>query len=381
MFTIEEIKNKKQMKAFVDFANDLYKGVPQYVPPIYGDEVGLINPKKNPSILNCKARFWVCKDDKGEIVGRIGGILQPAYNENEGRKTIRFTRFDVIDNIEITKLLFNEIYKFAKEEGMEQIHGPLGFNDFEREGLVVEGFQYIVTSQNEYNFEYYKTHLEKLGFIKEADWLEYRILVPDGPDERYERISEVVMKRYNLHEATEGLNTAKVVNKYIDQIFDLLNDCYGKLHGYVPITEEVQKQLATSFKLAINKDFISLVCDENDNLVALGVALSSLSFSLQKCGGKLFPIGFIPMLKTLKKPKVLELAFIAVKEEYRKLGVNAVVMNKILKSAVKNNIPYAESNCVLENNLPMQAVWAKWDKVNHRRRRCYLLEKLPDVIE
>lgn len=380
MFSIEEVLTKKQMKAFVDFANDLYKKVPQYVPPIYSDEVNLIDPMKNPSLKNCTARFWLCKDEKGQIVGRIGAILQPTYNEKVNQKYIRFTRFDVIDNIEITKLLFNEVYKFAKEEGMDKVHGPLGFNDFEREGLVVDGFEYIVTSQNEYNFEYYKTHLEKLGYAKEADWLEYRILVPDGPDEHYERVSNLVMKRYNLHEGTKGLTTAQVVNRYADKIFALLNDCYGKLHGYVPITKEVEHQLAASFKLAINKDYISLVCDKDDNLIALGVALSSISYPLQKCGGKLFPFGFIPMLRTLHHPKVLELAFIAVDEKYRQKGVNAVVMNQILKNAVKHHIPYAESNCILEYNYSMQAVWTKWDHVNHRRRRCYVLDKIPEIM-
>lgn len=378
MFVIEEVKTKKQMKQFVDFANNLYRNVPQYVPPIFSDEVGLIDKKTNPSLLTCDARFWMCKNENGDVVGRIGAILQPVYNERIGDKFIRFTRFDVIDDIEISKLLFNEVYKYAKEEGMEKVHGPLGFNDFEREGLVVDGFQYRVTSSNEYNFPYYVEHLEKLGFVKEADWLEYRLLAPDAVDERYERLANQVMEKYELHEATKGLSTGKIVKKYADKIFDLLNECYGELHGYVYITKEVQKQLASSFRFAIKNDFISLVCDKEDNLVALGVALSSTSKQLKACDGHIFPFGAIPMLFALQRPKNLELAFIAVKDKYRKKGVHAIVMNKLMQSAIKWDIHYAESNCILEYNSNMRNVWEKWDHVNHRRRRCYILETIPE---
>lgn len=377
MFVIEEVKSKKQMKQFVDFANDLYKDVPQYVPPIFDDEVGLLNIKTNPSLHTCQARFWMCKDDQGKVVGRIGAILQPVYNERVGGKFLRFTRFDVIDDIEITKLLFNEVYKYAREAGMDSVHGPLGFNDFEREGLVVEGFQYRVTSSNEYNFPYYKTHLEKLGFVKEADWLEYRLLAPDAKDERYSKLAAYAGQRYNLHEATVGLSTNQIVTRYADKIFDLLNECYGELHGYVYITKEVQKQLASSFRFAIKNDFISLICDENDNLVALGVALSSTSKQLKACNGHIFPFGALPMFMALQRPKELELAFIAVKEKYRGKGVHVMVMDKIMNSALKWGIKYAESNCILEYNDNMRNIWEKWDHVNHRRRRCYVLKELP----
>ncbi len=377
MFVIEEVKTKRQMKQFVDFANDLYKNVPQYVPPIYGDEVGLISVKTNPSLNTCTARFWMCKDKNGNVVGRIGAILQPVYNERVSGKFMRFTRFDVIDNIEITKLLFDEVLKYAREEGMEKIHGPLGFNDFEREGLVVQGFQYRVTSSNEYNFPYYMEHLEKLGFVKEADWFEYRLLAPDAPDERYEKLAKYVGEKYKLHDGTIGLSTGQIVSRYADKIFDLLNECYGELHGYVYITKEVQKQLAASFRFAVKNDFISLILDENDELIALGIALSSMSKPLKTFNGHLFPFGFIPMLFTLQHPKELELAFIAVKENYRRKGVHVMVMNKLMNSAVKWGIHYAESNCILEYNEKMRNIWEKWDHVNHRKRRCYVLNDLP----
>lgn len=376
MFIIEEILTKKQMKEFVDFKLKLYKNCKQFVPRFYNDEVNLNNPKKNPSFAYTESKFWLCRNEKGEVVGRTAAILQPEYNKKSGKRYMRFTRLDFYDNEEIVNILVDTVVDYALEKGMELVHGPLGYDDFDTEGMVVSGFQYPVTfSVAGYNYSYYPRQLERLGFVKEADWQEYRVIVPSEIDKRYVDLGKLVARRYNLHEVVaNNISARKVIEKYGMAIFKLLNECYSHLHGFVTISDEMARTMIESFKIAVDARYLSLIADENDNLVALGVMLPSLAKGIKKCNGKLFPFGFIPVLKSMKHPQNLEAAFIAITDKYKSKGVNAMIFTRIIENAIEAEIPFAESNCILDDNSRMQAIWAKFDSIKHRRRRCYVLD-------
>ncbi len=372
MIQVVEVKSKREMRKFVDFPLRLYKNCPQQVPALYGDELALFD-KKNPYYYDSEARFFLAYKD-GKVVGRIAGIISHAYNEKMGTKYIRFSRFDTIDDPEVTKALFAAVEAYGKEKGMTQIHGPLGFNDFDKEGMMIEGFEHETTFANVYNYSYYPVHLEALGFKKEADWLEFKIYMPkDGRHPRIERIGAAVMKRYKLRDVAKDYSLSKIVDKYGKKIFEHLVECYGHLHGYVPISDPVRDATIKMFKTAINPDFMSVIVNEKDEIIGFGLAFPSIADALRLCNGKLFPFGFIPVLYRMKHPKFLELALIAVRNEYRGMGINAAIISRILESARKHKIEYCESNLELESNTKVQGLWDElFHKEQHKRRRCFV---------
>ncbi|MEG1805129.1 MAG: GNAT family N-acetyltransferase [Clostridia bacterium] len=371
MFRIEEVTTKKQRKQFVDFVVELYKGCPQYVPQLRGDEMRLATPKENPAFEKAHAKYFLVYDEADCVVGRMCAMVQFGYNEKVNKKYLRFTRMDFIDDKKVSKLLYDKMVELAKAEGMEYIHGPLGFSDFDQEGLVVEGYDTTPTASNVYHYEYYKKHLEELGFEKEVDWLEFKIAIPTEVDEKYFNISKIISEKYHLKEAAIGTKS-QIIKNYGVQLFELLDRCYGDLHGFVPVDDKTRDNLIDAFAMAADPRFMSIICNEEGKMIGLGLCLSSLSEALKKNKGRLFPFGFVPVLQAIKNPKILELAFIAIDEEYRNKGVNAMIMAKIIPACIENKIVYAESNCQLEDNVKIRAFFKNFDMENHRRRRCYV---------
>lgn len=370
MIEIVEVKNKKDRKKFIDFPTKLYKGVKQYVHPLRMSEFELFNPQKNVSFEDCDVVYYLAYKD-GEVVGRIAGILQKLYNKKSNEKRVRFTRFDCINDKEVAKALLSSVENWAKKMGMNIVHGPMGFNDLDREGLLVEGFDEVATFEEAYNFAYYKDLIENCGYQKEVDWVEFNIIMPSEVDEKTSRVADLVKQRYHLKNA-EKTSKKAFIKKYAKQIFKLLDDAYGPLYGVVPYTDKLRKQIIDQFKLFISLDYMSLIVDENDEPIAWGFAIPSLSEVINKCEGRLTLKSIFQILKAVKKPSQLDLALIAVKPGWHSKGVPALIMREMVQSFIKHKIKSCETNLNLEDNLHIIQLWKNYEHRQHKRRRAYV---------
>lgn len=372
MVEIRKINKKSDIKKFVDFPIKLYKNCEYFVPPISIDEVNMFLPNKNACFIDTDVQCFLAYRD-GKIVGRIAGLIQKTFNKIKNEKRVRFSRFDCIDDQEVANALFDAVEAWAKEQGMTAIHGPLGFNDLDREALLIEGFNELSTYETQYNYPYYQKLIENYGFAKDCDYVEYRIKIPDHVDEKYERVSNKIMERFKL-KIVEEKNINRFIKKYFNEIFDLIDEAYQDLYGVVPYGEAVRKQFISSFKLIINMRYVCAIEDENGKIVAFGLTFPSLAKAVRDSKGKILPFGIFRMLKALKHPKEADLALIAVAKEYRNKGLPAMLFNKIMKNFIEDKIEYVETNLNMESNLEVQAQWKAFDHRQHKRRRCFIKE-------
>jgi len=368
--TIREVTTKKDLKKFIWFGINLYKDCEFAAPPLLMDDLLNLSKGKNPALDFCDAAYFIAyKNDK--IVGRIAAMINPVSNETWNQKYVRFGWVDFIDDMEVSKTLFDTTIAWAKTKGMTAIHGPLGFTDFDHEGTLIEGYDKIATLATIYNYPYYPKHIEQYGFVKDVDYKEYLITVPEVFPEKYFRIAEIVKQKYNLK--SKYFKTRKeIINQYATKIFDLLNLCYQDLYGFSKLNE---KQISYYIKLYFSffrLDTVSIVVDENDNVVALGIAMPSFTKALQKAKGNLFPFGWYYMLRALKKNDVVDLYLMAVHPDYQNKGVNSIMFADIMPNSAKNGYKFAESNPELETNTKMSSQWGSFEHVNHKKRRVYI---------
>jgi len=371
MLEIKEVKNKRDFKKFVRFPAILYKDNPNYVPAFEIDEYNLANPNKNASFEETEAAYFLAYRD-GKIVGRIAGLISHAYNKKNNAKYARFSRFDVENDVEAGHELLKTAEEWAKSKGMKTIHGPLGFNDLEREGLLVEGFDTLGTYIGSYNFPYYQNIIESFGYTPDCKWVEWRIPVPDQDIERANRVASVVEKRYGFYEK-KFKNKKELLSKYGREFFKLLDECYEDIYGTIPFNDQLVKQTIDQFLMIIDLDFVSLIFDKNDQLAGFGIGFPSLAKALNKSKGRYLPFGFIRLLHAIKKPKTLELALIAVKPEYQKMGLTAVIISKMFSRILaRGNIEYCDTGCQLETNTAALASLNVFKREIVRRKTCYI---------
>ena len=369
MVKIKEVKTKKAVKEFIEFPLRLYKNNPYFVPPLYGDEKALFK-KETVYSEQAESVFYIAEKD-GKIVGRIQGILQRVSNEKWQQKRVRFTRFDSLDNQEIADALFSAVENWAREKGMTEVVGPLGYSDLDREGLLVEGFDQIATFEEQYNYAYYPALLENAGYQKEVDWLECKLSAPDQIDERIERVSTRMLEKHELR-LVMAKNAREFIKKWGDAFFDILDETYEAIYQSVPFTEKMKKNLISSFKLILNVKYATVILDKNDKIVAFGLALPSIGKALQKSGGRLTPATIVRTLKAIKHPKVIDLALIGVIPEYRNKAIATAIINGLMKMLTEGGIEYAETNLNLENNFNIRNQWKAFKSVQHKRRRSYV---------
>lgn len=366
---IREVSSKKDFNRFIEFPYRLYRNHPYYVPHLRFDEKTTLNQKKNPAFAYCDAKYWIAL--KGhQVVGRIAGIINHAYIRRWNNRYIRFGWLDFEEDEGIVSALIAQVERWGKLQGMEAMHGPMGFTDLDYEGMLVQGFDYLGTLATLYNYAYYPQLLEKLGFIKEVDWVEYRIKVPGQIPEKIEQVARVAMKRYGL--SVLRARKPKDLLPYTPQIFQLINQAYAGLHGVVELSERQIAYYTKQYFSFIRVDFVTLVIDGEGKLAAFGITMPSLSKALQKGGGRLFPLGFIHLLRALKKNSVGDMYLVAVRPELQGKGVNAILMTEIARAYIKNNINFAESNPELETNVQVQSIWKYFPSINHKRRRCFI---------
>ena len=366
---IKEVINKKQLKAFIDFPYRLYQGNKYYVPQLKKDIADTFSKNKNPAFEFCEAKYWLAyKGDK--VVGRIAAIVNHAFIEKWENKYMRFGWIDFEEDEEITKALLGQVEMWANEKEMTAVHGPLGFTNFDYAGLLIKGFNQLGTFATIYNHPYCPLFIERAGYSKDVDWVEYKIKLPDVVPEKLEKIAAIVQKRYQLH--VVRLRTTKDLLSYAKDIFRLINSAYADLYGMVTMTEKQIEYNTRKYLSFIRPDFVSLVLDKNDELAAFGITMPSLSLALQKAKGSLYPVGFIHILKAFRKNNFADLCLVAVRKDLQGKGVNAILMSELTKSYIKNGIEFAESNPELEENTKVQSIWEYYDTVQHKRRRCYI---------
>lgn len=356
---------------YVQFGIDLYKGNDCFVPPLVLDEVGTLNPDVNPAFDFCEAQSFMAFRN-GEPVGRITAIINRAYNEKTGKKQLRFGFVDFIDDDEVADELFAAVENWGRSHGMTEIVGPMGFSDMDREGMLIEGFDETGTMATIYNYPYYPTHMERMGYIKEVDWVEYRITVPDNVPEKHKRIADIVSRKYGL-QIKKYTSRSKIKREYGQAIFELVNEAYSDLYGFVPLTERQIDFYIKEYIGVLKLNDISLVVDSEGTLVALGISMPSLSHALQKSGGHLFPFGWWHLLQAIRgKTDVVDLLLVAVKPEYQSKGVNALVFNDLISEFNRDGYKFAESNVELEGNENVQKQWEYFERRQHRRRRAFI---------
>lgn len=370
MVEVVEVQTPKQKKEFLRFPSRLYQDNPFYVPPMYGDELSDMNDKKNPAFSYCDAKYFLALRD-GETVGRIGAIFSRRANEKWGGKRMRFTSVDFIDDPEVSAALFDTVERYAREMDCTEVHGPLGFTDLDREGMLVDGFEEKSLFFTYYNAPYYKEHLARLGYEKDVDWVEMQIFWPE--DERsysiLSRLAERAKKKHNLRVAK--VKRRSEFKPYIRAAFELTNLAYAPLYGTVELDEAQIKRYADKFVPLVDPDFACLVVNEKDELVAFGATAPSLSRAFRKTDGKLFPFGFIPVLRALKKNDCIDFLLVAVHPDLQGMGVNAIIIDSIMQGCRRRGIRYGETGPQLEENAKMLEHWKFFPNRQHRRRRCF----------
>ena len=366
---LREVKTRKEIRDFVNFPLRLYKGNPYFVPCFYADELALF---KDDYLYRDQADY-VCYSvyDGKKIVGRIVGILQKVSNEKWKQKRVRFNRFDCIDDQEVADMLLGAVEDWARSLGMDEVVGPLGFSDMEREGLLIEGFDYLSTFEEQYNYSYYQRLIENHGYTKEVDWLERRLFLKGKPSDRLTRFSNLIMERNHLHFA-EAKNTNEFLKKYGEKFFELCEKTYDPLYMTVPFSENIKKSLVKSFELIIDLRFVAMILDENENPICFGLVFPSIGKAIQKSGGRMTPATLIRLLRAIKKPRVLDFALIGVDPAYANRGVPAVLLGKTQEYLAMAGIEYAETNLNLETNQSVQNLWKNFESIQHKRRRSFV---------
>ncbi|MBF1637997.1 MAG: N-acetyltransferase [Prevotella sp.] len=372
---IKRVETKKDLKRFIEFHYDLYKGNPYDVPNLYSDEVNTLSKNKNAAFDFCEAEYYLALKE-GKIVGRVAAIINHKANEKWKKKDVRFGWIDFIDDIEVSRALFEAVEEYGRKKGMNDIVGPLGFADMDPEGMLTWGFDKLGTMATIYNYEYYPQHMEKLGgWEKDNDYVEYYLVVPEKSPEKYTKIAEMVEKRYNLH-------VRKLTKKDIFQggygkkLFDLINLTYSDLYGFSELTDrQIDQYVKMYFPLA-DLDLVTVIEDGNkDNqLAGLGITIPSLSHALQKCRrGRLFPFGWWHLLRAIKFHKTdgVDLLLMGFLPEYRSKGANALLFADLIPRYVNYGFKWGETQVEMESNEGVQSQWGPLDPINHKKRRCY----------
>lgn len=372
---IKRVETKKDLKRFIEFHYDLYKGNPYDVPNLYSDEVNTLSKNKNAAFDFCEAEYYLALKE-GKIVGRVAAIINHKANEKWKKKDVRFGWIDFIDDIEVSRALFEAVEEYGRKKGMDDIVGPLGFTDMDPEGMLTWGFDKLGTMATIYNYEYYPQHMEKLGgWEKDNDYVEYYLVVPEKSPEKYTKIAEMVEKRYNLH-------VRKLTKKDIFQggygkkLFDLINLTYSDLYGFSELTDrQIDQYVKMYFPLA-DLDLVTVIEDGNkDNqLAGLGITIPSLSHALQKCRrGRLFPFGWWHLLRAIKFHKTdgVDLLLMGFLPEYRSKGANALLFADLIPRYVNYGFKWGETQVEMESNEGVQSQWGPLDPINHKKRRCY----------
>lgn len=359
-----EVSNKKQLKQFIQFPLDLYKDNAYFVPTLIKDELDFFDQEKNPVFKHADAWYYLAYKD-GKIVGRIAAIINRKEVTDLGQPKMRFGWLDMIDDLEVTKALLKKVYRHAQDNKLKRVEGPIGFSNLEKAGMLTEGFEEISTMITYYNHAYYPEHLKELGFEKANEWVEYKFTLNDLP-EKVIKFQDLIKRRYKLK--VLNVTKRKDLLPYIDQVFDLIRSTYKGLSTYVPISDEQVEYFKDKFVPIIDMDLLTLIEDEDNQLVAFAMAMPSLSRALQKSKGKMFPFGWYHLYKAMKKNDRGAFYLIGVVPRLQGKGVTATLFYEMDKGFKGKGISKLETNPELADNKEIQALWSDYDATLHKRR-------------
>lgn len=371
---IKTVTSKKEIKAFIQFGIDLYKGNPYFCPPLILDELNNFNPQKNPAHEICDHILFIALQD-GQIVGRIAGIINYKANEHWNNQRLRFGWFDFIDDQKISKALLEAVAAWGKAKGMTEMNGPVGFTDFDHQGLLLEGFEYNSPMASLYNYPYYEKHFEAFGLTKEIDWIEYRLTMPEDVPPRMNRIAKIVMEKSHL--TIDKVKSIKELKKHYPnyEYLDVIDQAYQSLYNYQPLTDKQKVYYSKIYFPLLNFDFVTIVINEAKEIVGVALGMPDISDALRKCNGRLFPFGWFRLLKALKVKKNMgnyDMLLIAVRPDYQNKGVNSLFFYDQSKYYPQYGAKYADTTSILETNNKNQANWEEYEKIQHKRRRAYI---------
>lgn len=367
MYHIQEVKGKKDLMKFIKFPDELYKNCRQYVPALHSDQVRSLTTVSTLSY--CTRKMWLALDGD-RVVGRICAMVNPRYNDRYGTKRTRFGWFDTIEDIEVAKLLLDTAESWAKEQGMTDIHGPLYYNTLGKQGMLIEGYENIPPFNCYYNFPYYKDFVEKLGYAKECDWVQYKLVANHGVPEKARRVADIVMQRYNLHFA--DIDKLKRDQKKCREFFKVYNDSFTQsVYNFVPFTEEEIKEEMDSVRPFLSNKASCILLDDKDNVVAFGISFPTISPALQKARGKMFPFGWIHFLKAMRNYETCDLMINGAAPEWQNKGVSSVYYREMADKALKAGERWAISNPQIESNSAVN-LWKDYEREPFMKRRCYI---------
>ena len=372
--TIKEVKTKRELRRFVQFGIDLYKGNNYFCPPIILDELNIFSPSGNPALEVCEFVIYMAYRND-DIVGRIVGIVNHRANEAWNVKKCRFGWFECIDDYEVFEALLDTVAEWGRSKGMTCLNGPVGFTDFDHQGLLIEGFDYNAPMASLYTHPYYIAHYERYGLCKEADWIEFQIRPPKEAPERMRRVAKLVEERYGLH-TVKVKSVRELKKRYGYSYFDVIDSAYQKLYNFQPLTDRQKQYYCKMFFPLLNFDFVTMVANEKDEIVAVGVGMPSLSAALRKCNGRLFPFGWYHLLKALKAKKItdFDLLLIAVRPDYQDKGVASLIFDEMTPHFSQYGIERVETTAILETNTKNLANFIIFDHIQHKRRRAFIKE-------
>jgi ribosomal protein S18 acetylase RimI-like enzyme len=327
----------------------------------------LMHPDTNPAFKFCKANFWTAWKN-GKCVGRIAAIVNERYNEKINQQMGRFSRVEFIDDAEVSAELFNVAEKWLTDQGMEKVHGPLGFTNLDNQGLLIDGFDYLPSQASVMHFPYYKKHLEDLGFKKEEDWVEFRLKIEEVP-EKAQRLADIIVKRNNLE--VVRLSDRKEIPQYFQELFGLLNKAFYELPYVAGFTADMIEQVKKKYTSVLQPEYIVLLYKDG-KMVGFIVGLPSLSKAMQKANGKLLPFGFYHIMKALKHPEEVDLLLTGVDPHYQKMGLPAILISELQKTMIAKGVKYVETTGMFESNLKGATHWKNYDHIQHKRRRCFV---------
>lgn len=366
--SIRTVRTKREFKIFARFANKLYKGNPYYVPSMPFDDLNTFDKEKNGAFDFCDAEFYLAYRGD-EVVGRVAAIVNHKANEAWKVNQVRFGWIDFIDDLEVSKALLDAVVAFGKAHGMTQIVGPLGFTDFDPEGMLVEGFDRVSTMALIYNHPYYPEHMKKHGYVKETGWVEYRITIPQELPEKHVKYAEIIKDRYKLK--VRKLTKRQIrTEKYGHKLFELINQTYCVLYGYSLLSPKQIDQYVDVYLGLVDTKMLTFIEDAEGNLIAAGVTIPSMAEALQKCNGEILPFGWWHLLKSMywKKPDTLDMLLIGVRPDWQNKGINALLFVDLFQTYKKMGFKYAETNANLETNAKVQAMWTPFEREQHKKR-------------
>lgn len=368
--TIKEVKNSKDLMAFIKFPMDLYKGNPYFVPPLINDEKNIWNPKENPAYAYSEAKqFLALKGEK--VVGRVAVIINHKEAEELGIHKVRFGWLDFIDDIEVSEALFETVKNYAREKGIAKIEGPMGFTNLDKAGMLTKGFDRLATMIGIYNHSYYPEHLEKLGLSKEKKWVEFEIAFPDQLNEKILKFNDLVLEKHKLR--VLKFKNKREILPFVEPMFKLLDETYKNLSTYTPITDEQIKTYKEKYFSFIDKDFIICIENAKGELISFAITMPSYSKALQKANGKLFPFGWWHFLQAGRKNDRANFYLIGIHPDYQRQGITSIIFKEIYDVFKKRGVKFLETNPELEENKSIQLLWKDYNPENHKRRRTYSL--------